>query len=303
MDVGGQVRSLVSRRALGDDRARTGWAFVLPALCVVTLLAWVPVLLGIDMSLRAIKPASGIPDHYVGLANYQAILSNPSTITIALRTLGYTLVVLTLQVVVGLGAALVLNEQFRGRGVLLALAILPWALPSVVRALMWQRFFAAPDGFLNVILEQANIIDQPHIWLAGGLQVVIIIGLVYGWGAIPLSSLIFLAGLQGIPSDIYEAAAADGASRIDRFRLLTLPLLRPSVGIALGAATIGALSIFDVIYVLNGSAIDTRSISMEVYLTAFRDLDFGGGVALAVLLSLATATIVVFQVFLSRRSD
>jgi multiple sugar transport system permease protein len=269
----------------------------------VMILAWLPVFMGLDMSLRVIKPASGIADHYVGLANYQAVLGDASTALVAVRTIGYTFFILVLQVVVGLGISLVLNEQFRGRGVLLALAILPWALPSVVRAVMWQRFFAAPDGYLNVLLTSTGVIDQPHIWLSGGLQAIVVIGLVYGWGAVPLSALIFLAGLQAIPRDIYEAAASDGASRGARFRFLTFPLLRPSLGIALAAATIGALSIFDVIYVMNGSAIDTRSISMQVYLTSFRTLDFGGGVALAVLLSLVTAVVVAVQVVLSRRGD
>jgi multiple sugar transport system permease protein len=178
---------------------------------------------------------------------------------------------------------------FRGRGFVLAVLILPWALPSVVSGVLWRRVFDPDNGMLNSVLLQLHVISQPHVWLASGRGAIIYITLVHVWGVLPLISLIFLAGLQSIPEEVYSASAVDGAGPWRQFRYVTLPLLRPSVAIALTVGTLLAISIFDEIYVLNGTALNTRSILIQVYNTTFVTADFAHGTALAFLLAAVTA--------------
>ncbi|HET6848166.1 MAG TPA: sugar ABC transporter permease, partial [Gaiellales bacterium] len=181
------------------------------------------------------------------------------------------------------------HRVFRGRGFVLAVLILPWALPSVVSGVLWRRVFDPDNGMLNSVLIQLHIISHPQVWLASGRGAIFYITLVHVWGVLPLISLIFLAGLQSIPDEVYSASAVDGATPWRQFRHVTLPLLRPSIAIALTVGTLLAISIFDEIYVLNGTALNTRSILIQVYNTTFVEADFAHGTALAFLLALVTA--------------
>ena len=132
---------------------------------------------------------------------------------------------------------------------------------------------------------QPHIISEPHVWLASGRGAIVWITLVHVWGVLPLVSLIFLAGLQSIPEEVYSASAVDGAGPFRQFRHITLPLLRPSMAVALTVGTLLAITIFDEIYVLNGTALNTRSILIQVYNTTFAQADFAHGTALAFLLA------------------
>jgi multiple sugar transport system permease protein len=188
----------------------------------------------------------------------------------------------------GLTIALVLNKPFRGRGLVFAIVILPWALPSVVSGVLWARIFNPDNGLLNSLLLQLHVIHTYKVWFASPYWSIAFVTLVHVWGVVPLISLILLSGLQGIPENLYGAARVDGAGAITRFRYITLPLLRPALAVALTTGTVIALAIFDEIFVLNGTALNTRSVMMQVYLTTFQQLNFGQGTALAVVLSLAT---------------
>jgi multiple sugar transport system permease protein len=163
--------------------------------------------------------------------------------------------------------------------------ILPGALPSVVNGVLWRRIFDPESGLLNSALLYLHVIHQPHVWFAGGNLAILFITIVHVWGVLPLVSLIFLAGLQGIPEEVYGASAVDGAGPLRQFRHITLPLLRPSLIVALMVGTLQAIGIFDEIYVLNGTALNTRSILIEVYNTTFADADFAHGTAFAFLLA------------------
>ena len=153
--------------------------------------------------------------------------------------------------------------------------------------MLWRRVFDPDNGLLNALLLQLHIISQPHVWLASGRGAIVWITLVHVWGVLPLVSLIFLAGLQSIPDEVYSASAVDGAGPLRQFRHITLPLLRPSMAIALTVGTLLAIAIFDEIYVLNGTALNTRSILIQVYNTTFAQADFAHGTALAFLLAAA----------------
>ena len=281
------------RHREGDRSAREaqilGWLFVVPAVAVVGALIVYPLVTGFKQSIRSGGFLFGEKPGYVGLRNYRDVIHDPTSQSAMRHTVEYVLVAVSLEIVLGIAVAVTLHRVFRGRGFVLAVLILPWALPSVVSGVLWRRVFDPDNGMLNSVLLQLHVISQPHVWLASGRGAIIYITLVHVWGVLPLISLIFLAGLQSIPEEVYSASAVDGAGPWRQFRYVTLPLLRPSIAIALTVGTLLAVSIFDEIYVLNGTALNTRSILIQVYNTTFVTADFAHGTALAFLLAAVTA--------------
>lgn len=280
---------------------RLGWLLVLPLVTLLVGLVGYPLGKGLLISLRVSDPTSGVPDHFVGLRNYGDILSDPQGRSALLHTLAYLGLALLLELVLGLAFALALRNRFRGRSLVFTALVLPWALPGVVAGLLWQRVFSADNGLLNSALLQLHVIDSYHSWLSSPVYSIAFITVVHVWGVLPLTTLVLLSGLNGIPEELYGASAVDGASRLRQFWHVTLPLLRPAIAVALTTGSVSALSIFDEIFVLNGTALDTRSVMMQVYDTTFRQLDFGHGSALAVLLSVGTATVGLVWVLIFRR--
>jgi multiple sugar transport system permease protein len=266
-----------------------GWALCLPLIVVLGLFVFYPLLLGLQMSTQSLDYNTGATGQFIGFRNYVNVITDPETHAAALHTIGYVVIAVAVELVLGLAFALALRRPFRGRGAVLALLILPWALPPVVAGLLWSHILDPGTGLLNSALYQMGIIGHYHAWLNNQWTAIVAISFVHAWSVVPLVTLILLAGLQGVPDDIYAAASVDGASAAVQFRRLTLPLLRPAIAIALTNGTIAAFSIFDQIYVLNGEALSTRSIMTQVYLTGFTNLNFGLGTALAWLLTLVTA--------------
>jgi multiple sugar transport system permease protein len=287
----------VRRRRLREQTI-LGWAFSSPVLLIIGVLVLYPLIRGLLMSFQSLDLSSGGDGSFVGLRNYSAVLRDPQTEAAALHTLGYVGCAVVIEIVGGLMVALALNRPFRGRGLVFAAVILPWALPRVVSGVLWSRIFNPDSGLLNSALIQLHLTHTNHAWFDNPYAAIFLISLVHVWGVLPLTTLILLAGLQGIPANIYAAAELDGAGAVRQFRAMTLPLLRPALGIALTTGTIAAFAIFDEIYVLAGSAYSTRSMMTQVYLTTFSGGDFGQGSALAYLLTLATA---VFGIAYVRR--
>ena len=294
------------RHREGDRSAREaqilGWLFVAPAVAVVAALILYPLVTGFKQSIRSGGFLFGEKPGYVGLRNYRDVVHDPTSQSAMRHTVEYVLVAVSLEIVLGIAVAVTLHRVFRGRGFVLAVLILPWALPSVVSGVLWRRVFDPDNGMLNSVLIQLHVISQPHVWLASGRGAIVYITLVHVWGVLPLISLIFLAGLQSIPEEVYSASAVDGAGPWRQFRYVTLPLLRPSVAIALTVGTLLAISIFDEIYVLNGTALNTRSILIQVYNTTFVTADFAHGTALAFLLAAVTAAFGAIYALALRRA-
>jgi multiple sugar transport system permease protein len=298
---------LLWRNREGGDRSEReaqllGWLFVAPAIAAVGVLILYPLIEGFKQSIRSGGILFGEQPGYVGLRNYRDVLNDPTSRDAMRHTVEYVLLAVSLEIVLGIAVAVTLHRVFRGRGVVLAVLILPWALPSVVSGVLWRRVFDPDNGMLNSVLIQLHIISHPHVWLASGRGAIIYITLVHVWGVLPLVSLIFLAGLQSIPDEVYSASAVDGATPWRQFRYVTLPLLRPSIAIALTVGTLLAISIFDEIYVLNGTALNTRSILIQVYNTTFVTADFAHGTALAFLLAAITAVLGGLYALLLRRA-
>ncbi len=286
---------------VGREEARLARWLIAPAVALVAALVVYPLVVGFTTSLHAQAPTLSAPSKFVGFGNYGDVIKDPATLTTVVHTVFYVAIALALEIVGGLVVAVALHRAFRGRGLVLAVLILPWALPSVVSGVLWRRIFAPDNGLLNSVLVQLHLIHTPQVWLASGWAIPFIT-VVHVWGVLPLIALILIAGLQGIPDEVYSASAVDGATQARQFWHITLPLLRPALAVAVTIGLVQAITIFDEIYVLNGTGLNTASVLMQVYNTTFVDADFAHGIAFAFLVAAATAICAMVATLASRRA-
>ena len=232
------------------------------------------------------------PNRFTGLGNFRELFTNSVILTSWVNTAVYVAIGVVLSVVLGTAIAVALRNRFRFRGVVLAIVILPWALPAVVEAVIWNWIYNPTFGVLNSALHTAHLIGGYHVWL--GLErwlTIFLIEIVQIWQITPLSVVIILAALQSIQPDLYEAARVDGAGTVEMFRRISLPLIRPALAVATVEALVLSLNIFDQVYILNGIAPLGSSIMLQTYVTTFSDLNFGGGYALSLLVTVTTAVL------------
>jgi ABC-type sugar transport system permease subunit len=268
----------------------TGTALLLliPSLIVVFGIVVYP--LGRTLYTSFFDVNSPFPGHYpfLGLGNYRRTFSNPAFWAAIRRTAYFTVVSTWFELLLGMLLALLLNARFHGRGVLRAIVILPWALPTIVNGLMWRWIFNPEYGALNALLTQLHVISNYRSWLGSPF---LALNMVIGadvWKTTPLAAFLLLAGLQTIPRELHEAARVDGAGAIRGFFRVTLPLLVPSILIILVVRTIEAFKVFDIIYIMTrgGPANGTQSIAYYAYIQAFSNQLFGYGSALAYVIAL-----------------
>ncbi len=284
----GKTTSLMNKKR---EEQALGYFFILPVAVVILVLVYYPMIQGFNMSLHSLNYSQGASNAFIGFKNYLQVLKNSDTLYTAANSALYLVINLILQLSLGILFAITLNRRFKGRGILLALAILPWALPGIVSGILWSRIFNPDNGLLNNILFRLGIISHYHFWFSNRFASIFFISIVFAWNNLPLTILTLLAGLQTIPKELYDASAVDGASAYYQFRRITLPLLRPSIAIALTVSTVNSLGIFDQIYAMNGVALGTRSLAQQIYTTTFQQLRFGQGTALAFWLTLITLVI------------
>ena len=294
------------RGAEGGDRAARetqilGWILA-PRHGGVAALVLYPLIHGFKQSIRSGGFLFGEQPGYVGTRNYRDVLSDQTSRDAMRHTVEYVVLAVSLELVLGIFVAVTLHRVFRGRGMVLAILILPWALPSVVSGVLWRRVFDPDNGLLNSVLSASTSSASRTCGSRAAAARSSTSRSSTCGACLPLVSLIFLAGLQSIPDEVYSASAVDGAGPWRQFRYVTLPLLRPSVAIALTVGTLLAISIFDEIYVLNGTALNTRSILIQVYNTTFVTADFAHGTALAFLLAALTALLGGGYALLLRRA-
>jgi len=285
----------LARRSPGSNPSRSGrrldllpYLLVTPLTGFILVLAIVPALYTLSQSFYRVQ-ALDPPVRFNGLDNFRALFADPTVQGSALNTVAYVIIGVTLTTVLGIVMALTLQRGFRGRPVLIAAMILPWALPGVVEGVVWTGIWDANTGLLNSLLTSAHLIDSYQVFLGHNrLLTILLIEIVQVWQMTPLSVLLVLAALQNIPGDLYEAAQLDGCTAWSTFTRVTLPLVRPGVAIAMVQALIATLNVFDQPYVLNGAAETGASLTMQTYFISFQNLDFGEGYALSLLITLAT---------------
>jgi multiple sugar transport system permease protein len=272
-------------------RRRFDWlpyALVTPLTLFIVCLALIPALFTIVESFFRVQPLNP-PDAFIGFGNFEALFANDAITASMVNTGIYLVIGVALSTVFAIVFAVVLQKRFFGRPLLIAILILPWALPGVVEGIVWSSIWDSNSGLLNSVLTSLHLINHYLVFLGQNqLSTIFGIELVQVWQITPLSTLLILASLQNIPSDIYEAADLDGSSPWATFRRITLPLARPGITIAMVQAIIATLNVFDQPYVLNGSASTGVSLTMETYFISFQNLNFGEGYALSLVITLIT---------------
>lgn len=262
-----------------------GYLLLLPAAVFLLVFALYPVLSSFWMSLhRIILSLPQLGEPLIGLQNYRRLLIDPVARESFLFTLAFVLISTLLELLLGLGMALVLNRSFPGRGAVRASVLIPWAIPTVVASQMWRYIFSDQYGLANLILFGADT-HRYIAWLADATTARAAIIVADVWKTSSFAGLLVLAGLQMIPDELYEAARIDGAGAWASFRHVTLPLLRPALLVALLFRTIDAFRVFGLVFVMTqgGPANSTSVLQFYGYKKMFAEGDMGYGAAVSVL--------------------
>jgi ABC-type sugar transport system permease subunit len=235
---------------------------------------------------------------FVGLSNFAQLLGSARFREALAHTLFFTVVSVALEMALGLGLALALHRRFRGRGAVRAAVLVPWALPTVVAAILFRFLFDPQAGIAAALLASTGVVDRSFVWFihAGAAWVPVIAADV--WKTTPFVALLLLAGLQAIPESLYEAAAVDGACTFEILRHITLPMLRPTVAVALLFRSLDALRVFDLVYVLTGGGPGTATepLALLTFDTLLGNLRFGLGAALSMLVFVLAGLVAAFVV-------
>jgi len=255
---------------------------VSPSMLLIALVAAYPIVYAIWLSLNEYSVRVAGLSRWAGLRNYETALSDPEFWDAFRTTFIFTGGSVVLETLLGLAMALAMHSAFKGQGLLRTVVLVPWAVLTVVTAIMWRTIFDPTLGFVNSL---AGAIGLPNetVWLGSEPEALLVMIFADTWKTAPFMALLLLAGLQVIPGDVYEAAKVDGASTWQRFLRITLPLLMPALLVALIFRTLDALRIFDLPFVLTGGAFGTNTLSLLSYQTFQTNRIIGLGSALAVL--------------------
>jgi len=269
---------------------------ILPAGLIMAVVTVYPLIRSLIISMLhwdLKKPELIHP--FVFLENYKYVLSDPTFWQSAKATGFYVLGAVSLNIILALAIALLLNREFVGRNMVRMLALLPWAIPGVVNGIMWKWILNPSYGALNGLLLQLGIIDKYVVWMGTPAGAMIMAILADVWKETPFIMLLMLAALQTIPKDLYEAATVDGANVFKSFWHITIPLIKPTLFVALTLRTIWALKSFDLIYTLTagGPSGGTTVIGYYTYLKTFVSLNLGRGSAVAYLMTAVVAILVI----------
>jgi trehalose/maltose transport system permease protein len=292
-------------------RERLAWTLVAPSILVVAIVAFYPLAQSIRLSFTnarlAGEPRGG--ERYIGFNNYDFLLNSDEFIRAFRNTVTFTVSSVAAETILGIIVALIINSQFKGRGLLRTAILVPWAIPTVVSSRLWEFMYRSDYGVVSDILGRR--LPQLFDWIpligddiAGlfpsaqnslladtntSLGALVAVDV---WKTTPFMALLILAGLQIIPGDIYEAARVDGASAFQQFWQMTLPLLRPALLVALIFRTLDAFRVFDVIYVMKGPALDTQSLAIYAQQQLVNGDRLGRTSAASVLIFLCIAVLV-----------
>ena len=286
--------------SLARKQAAFGVAIILPTLAILTIFRFLPMVQALYLSVTAFDLVH--PPRFVGLANFASLLQDPLFLKSARVSLSYVLFSVVPVLPLSLGLAVLFNRSIFIKNVLRSAIFMPVVMPAVVMAVVWT-FMYQQDGVINTMLGFLGI--DPIPWLrssATALWAVILIGI---WRATPYYMVIFLAGLQAIPADYYDAAKIDGAGRWGTFRYITLPLLKPTMLLVIVMNVIVAMKVFAVPMIMTGGgpADSTRVLPLFIYQTAFEFFDMGRAAAMSVFLFVGVMLFSFVQVRLFTRGD
>jgi trehalose/maltose transport system permease protein len=278
-------------------QVRLAWMMLTPALLVVGFVALYPLGVTIYQSFTNEQFLAGItPTEWVGLQNYKDLIHDSIFRNSVWVTIKFTLITVVSEFVLGLVIALVVNSGFKGRGLMRAVMLVPWAIPTVISAQMWKWMYDDIYGVINDLAVRTHIVSHHVAWISQPSTALGAVAAVDIWKTTPFVALLLLAGLQVIPKELYEAAEVDGASAWQQFRRVTMPLLAPAIVVTLIFRTLDALRVFDVFYVFFGSRLDTQTMAIYDQNTIVGTGDVGYGAAISVGIFLIISVFVVIYV-------
>jgi multiple sugar transport system permease protein len=270
----------------------------MPALLFVAVFALYPIGYSFSLSLhRVVLGLPGLGQPFVGLENYRELLGDRVALRSLVNTLVFVFVSVFFEVLFGLLIALAIHRKFPGRGLVRASVLVPWAIPTVVSSQMWRFIFNDKYGLANFLLY-GSAVSSYQAWLAHPSYAFVAIVVADVWKASAFAGLLILAGLQGIPADLYEAARIDGANAWQRFRRVTLPLLKPAILVALLFRTMDAFRVFDLVFVMTqgGPADATNVLQFYGYKKIFAEGLMGYGSAISVLVFLISFVVALVYI-------
>ena len=295
------------RDIIREKEQKIGWLLVIPALILLFLVFAYPIGRAFWLSLFTENLGTQLKPVFSGFTNYIRMVGDGRFWQSMWNTSIFTFASVTVELILGMGIALVLNQSFKGRGIVRTISIIPWALPTAVMGLAWAWIFNDQFGIVNDILFRLGLIEEGISWLGNPTLAMLALIIADVWKTTPFISILLLAGLQSIPGDLYEAHAIDGATPWQSFWQITVPLIMPQILIALLFRFAQSFGIFDLVQVMTGGgpAGATETVSIYIYSTIMRYLDFGYGAALVVVtFILLTVAVVITALFLnlSRKS-
>lgn len=251
-----------------------------PMMLIMGVLVFYPIIATFSYSMKKWKLTAPGDIHFIGWKNYIDILQSDSFWYSMQNTIFILVFVVIFTTVFGFLLALFLNINVKGSGILLAISILPWALPPYVNGILWKFVFFPGYGFLNKLLIGIGVISKPIELLSSRWTLLLIVSIVVIWRSVPFMALVCLAGRQSIPAELYEAAKIDGGTARGIFCHITFPMMLPFLGVGITSTSVTAINVFDEIVALSGYSDLGKNILMESYLTTFTFLNFGKGSAM-----------------------
>ena len=278
-----------------SDETKTAYLFNAPLIIVAVVFVLVPVIGTIVTSLM--RDVTFLPEKFLAVENYQRLFSDRHFFESLQFTLLFVVVSVSFELVFGLAFALLLNETLPFRGFLRVVILIPWVIPIAISARVWELIYNFNYGIFNYIILQLGISDQPVSWLGSSVGAFIAVVISDVWKTTPFMAIILLTGLSAINSDLYKQAKVDGTNFLQRFFMITLPLLKPVLIVALLFRSIDAIRIFDLIYVLTGGGPGGSTSSLSIYaFNYYVSGDFGYGSAVSVIVFLAAGLLSVLYI-------
>lgn len=286
------------RQRLDAGNGLLPYGLIAPVMIVILLVAVYPIIDAIRLSLLD-NPLLASGSTFVGLRNYAQVIGDPQFRGTIGWTIAFSVISVALETFFGLLIALLINASFPGRGLVRAAILIPWAFPTIVSGRIWQLMYNDQTGIVTYILQGLHILRPGATLLQtnGGILAATVITDV--WKTTPFMALLILAGLQVIPSDLYEAASVDGSNRWQQFWTITMPLLKNSLLIALLFRALDAIRVFDLFYILAGNQVQTMATYSYNKMFTGTTFDFAPGISASVILALfATVVAAIFIVLM-----
>ncbi|MDR0677671.1 MAG: sugar ABC transporter permease [Holosporaceae bacterium] len=294
------ILPIIKKKKVGNNLSN--WLFLAPCLIVLVVCAGWPLFRTIffsftDATLDNLKEIT-----FVGTDNFVSLARNQEWWKAVLNTFIIAIISVPLETCLGIIVALVLNKSFKGCGIMRAVVLIPWTIPTIVSARMWAWMLNDAYGIINELLIRASIIDVPIPWTVSNTMSIVSIILVDVWKTTPYMALLLLAGLQSLPQDCFEAADVDSIPPLKKFFKLILPLMKPTIIVAMIFRTLDAVKIFDLVYILSSgnSANATMSVFARKHLVDYNEVGYGSAAA-TVLLFFVAFLGVIYISFSSRK--